>query len=246
MSEQSLTLYPISPVLLEQVQYREELLSGEYELDDAQRAAAVTEVEQYIVQLIGAEPAKIDNTAAFMRECLRREEVDSDEADRLYERSRMWRKRAAYVQERVVEIMQTIGAKKLEGQHSTLALRDNPAKVEVVQEALLPAEYQRTTVTLDQQTWEQIERTLGRVEPTLAQVLRMALANAKTEPKRAEIAKVLKSSEKCRKCGGAGETCPLGPSDAPMNKCEACKGSGSVPRGVPGARLVSGVRLEVK
>ena len=30
----------------------------------------------------------------------------------------------------------------------------------------------------------------------------------------------------CRACGGTGQTCPAGPSDAPMNTCADCLGTG--------------------
>lgn len=32
---------------------------------------------------------------------------------------------------------------------------------------------------------------------------------------------------KCKKCGGTGELCPAGPSDAPMETCDACDGKRS-------------------
>lgn len=246
MSEQSLTLYSFPIEILRLVEYREELLAGEYELEPAARAQVAEECEQRIATLIEMQPAKVDSFCGFLRECERREQVDTAEAERILRRAQQWKERRRYLAGRAIAAMQATNQKKLEGQNSTLALRDNPPKVEVTQEALLPAEFRRTTVTLDHLTCEMIVAVLRKAELiSLANTLMVALQTGKTEPKRAEIAKVLKSTENCSQCEGTGVTLIPGVDVGPQ-MCQDCKGTGSINRGVPGARLVSGVRLEVK
>jgi hypothetical protein len=253
MSEQSLTLYSFPIEILRLVEYREELIAGEYEIfDREERAFAIEECEQRIATLTELQPAKVDSFCGFLRECERREQVDTAEAERILRRAQQWKERRRYLVGRAIAAMQATNQAKLEGQNSTLALRDNPPKVEIQQEALLPAEFRRTTVTLDQQIWNLIEQALEKAgAPILFSHLRVALNAGKTEPKKLEIARVLKSTEPCLRCCGSGGferkqfegQRQIG---TEWLDCEDCKGIGSIPRGVPGARLVSGIRLEVK
>lgn len=46
--------------------------------------------------------------------------------------------------------------------------------------------------------------------------------------------------EMCKKCGGTGEICPSGPSDAPMNPCDLCAVAAPMPDNSP----ISQERLE--
>lgn len=118
-------------------------------------------------------------------------------------------------------------------------------EVEITDEALLPAEFRRTTVTLDQEMWEKIIAALDTLSHGgIKMALTMAVSAGNTEPKKSEIARVLKSAEPCGKCGGSGKMYARRMS-CEMKDCEDCKGSGSVSRGVPGAVLKYGVRLVV-
>lgn len=119
-------------------------------------------------------------------------------------------------------------------------------EVEITDEALLPAEFRRTTVTLDQQTWEKIIAALDTLaHGGIKMALTMAVSAGKTEQKKAEIARVLKSTEPCFRCGGSGKiVSPIQLAET-LEDYDACKGSGQRPKGVPGAVLKSGVRLVV-
>lgn len=265
MSEQSLTLLGIETALLELIQYREDLYSNS-DVSDEERPELLNAADQRVKEFVLREVKKADGLAYNLTEFRRRVGKCSDrdwkeesavdlEIKRLKERKARDLARYEYLEAVTINAMQFIeqmeGRKRIEGECSTLALRDNPPKVEVTQEALLPAEFRRTTVTMDQLSWDAIVSILegsGRTIP--AEVLRKALARGTTEPVKSGIARVLKSSEKCMSCGNDAGLNPgmvwITENHDETGPCPICKGAARIYRGVPGARLVSGVRLEVK
>lgn len=243
MTEQSLTLYDILVEPLRDVELRLELVAGEYELTPEERTEAIAECEMRIAAYFDATPVKVDHTAGFLRECTRREEIDKAEADRIYARAKSWKAKREYVELCVIRALQAVGKDRIEGRHSTLALKKCPPSVEVAQEALLPKEYCNLKITLPESVWQDIIDAIDN--PALCYRLEMGTIGAHAEPMKAEIAKVLKSTEPCSKCGGEGQINP-GDSIAP-EPCDQCGGSGQVPKGVAGCRLITDkVRLEVR
>jgi len=119
--------------------------------------------------------------------------------------------------------------------------QDDDFGVEITQPELVPHNLQKYSITLDAETWgELVSALLHHGYQDLASVL--TADHATPTPIKSEIAKVLKSSEKCPKCNGVG---------APWNNsssvpCDQCGGSGRIAGAVPGCRLVAGVRLEVR
>ncbi len=247
MTEQSLTLYSIETELLELMEFREDLLSGDAYADgEEERRECIQVTEERIAEYIAREVQKVDGIAAMLREFKRREQIELDEADRIVKRARRWKERHAGLEARCIEVMQASGKEKLEGQHNTLALRKNPPAVEIAQPELVPEEYQTITITLPFAMWADFQETYEFSDSREAKMIKLAKVGPPT-PMKAEIARVLKSTEPCPKCKGAGVIKPYMADEGEVGKdCDQCGGSGKVPKGVPGCRLVSGVRLEVR
>jgi len=247
MNETSLTLYDILVEPLRLMEILEEIQENDDEdYEDGVRAELIAETEQAIDKLIELQPTKIDNFCGFHRECEKRAEIDKEEGERLIARAKRWESRKKYLEVRAIQAMQAAGKERIDGQHNTLALRKNPPSVEIAQPELLPAEFLKLSVTLPVTTWSDIYEILHPHEEE-ATVLKDAMAVKCSEPMKADIAKQLKASDLCPKCGGkrlieSGQT--TGP--ARLENCDQCGGSGRIPRGVPGARLVQNVRLEIK
>lgn len=249
VTEQSLTLYDIQVELLRDVELRQELIAGEYELMPEERTEAIAECEMRIAAYIDATPGKVDNTTGFLKECTRREEIDKAEADRIYERAKAWKAKREYVEECVIRALQAVGKERIEGRHSTLALRKCPSSVEVAQPELVPIEYNRVVVKLPMPLWEACRRWAMRDEELSKKMMHVGIPEV--EARRGEIAKVLKSTEPCSKCGNDAGLNPgriwTTPDHDETGPCDRCGGSGQAPKGVAGCRLITDkVRLEVR
>ncbi len=248
MTEQSLTLHDILVEPLRLLEMLEELQERD-EGDDG----SIAEIELALSAYIEATPAKVDNFAGFLKECEDRSEIAQREGERLIAIAKRWGSRKKYLEYRAIQAMQIIGKESVDGKFNTLALRKNNPSVEITQIGLIPMEYRRATITLDQETWEQIGKCLSNTKQhMLAQLLAGALLASKSEPKKAEIARVLKSTEPCPKCEGGGKIGLIThdeqqrPIASTWEVCDQCDGSGKVAKGVPGCMLKRSVSLEVK
>jgi Siphovirus Gp157 len=83
-------------------------------------------------------------------------EADRKEAKYYRDRAEAWDTQVAWLKGEVLAVMEMIGAKKIEGPHSTLKVVKNPPSVDVAQRELVPAAYQRRTVTVTGELWDRL------------------------------------------------------------------------------------------
>jgi hypothetical protein len=242
-------LYSIETQLLELIAYREDLLAGEFEIDDAERKELIQVAEQRIQDYVAKEVAKVDGVASMLREFAKREAIEKEEAQRITARAKRWAERKERLESMCVSIMQSMGKDKLDGRHSTLALKKCPPSVEIAQPGLLPYELRRIDISVPEDLWNAIIAALFDIRRDLweriADHKQTKLVNF--APMKAEIGKVLKSKEPCSECGGNGTERLSDPAIGVVTEnCGRCGGTGEVSKGVPGCRLVvDKVRLEV-
>jgi hypothetical protein len=127
--------------------------------------------------------------------------------------------------------------KKFESARGVITLRGNGGvqPVEITDEAMVPNEYWRVTVTMSYDLWSTISHEV--TGPTLG---RMCTISERREVSRSLVAEAL--AKPCGTCKGDTEW--TGTSDDDI-RCPDCGGTGT--QGVPGARLVSrGTSLQVK
>lgn len=139
-------------------------------------------------------------------------------------------------------------SRKFESARGSFSLRGNGGAqpVEITDEALVPDEYTRKTITLSPLLLQDI---LNVLPDSLIKRLANEAKESKREVSKSAIAVVL--STNCERCDGNGIVEAWGELDedadyrAAENPCEECGGSGK--RGVPGCRLADrGVSLVVK
>lgn len=215
----ALTLYGIETELLELLNFRESIESDP-DMTPQEQQESLKACDESIVEYIRAEVKKCDGIAAYIREFDSRAALLEEEADRCKEMARVWQKRKKSLESMVIDIMQVTKQTRIDGRHSVLALKKNPASVDVAQPHLVPAEYERVNVTVRHSLWTNI---LALVVQAARRDTTIALLYAEMQdPDKIQL--------------GAPE---------PMKKkiAEELKVGGSV----PGCRLrTDSVRLEVK
>jgi hypothetical protein len=187
---ESLTLYSIEMQLLELVAYREDLLSGEFDMDESERRELLKVAEDRIKEYVTKEVAKVDGIAAMLREFEKREAIEKEESQRIAARAKRWAERKANLESMCMSIMQSMGKEKLDGKHSTLALRKCPPSAEIVQPHLIPSENMRVSMTV---TLAEYDGIISELPSTLASVLIKSRTNP--EPMKEAIRKALKAGE---------------------------------------------------
>jgi Siphovirus Gp157 len=151
----NLTLYNIEHELLEVLQLRDEVASDP-DMTPQEIAESLKAIDQHIAEYVKAEVAKVDGMAAWIRECETRKMAIAEQIDRLERAEDAWGRRVDRLREMVVAVMQETGQTKLKGAFSTLRLQKNPPSVEISQPELVPAEYQRVTVTMPLHVWQRL------------------------------------------------------------------------------------------
>jgi len=249
---QDLTLYGIETSIVELLAFRDEI-EADPDMTPAEISESLKACDEQIQAVLGRELQKVDGVAHVLMEMEARAEVAKKERDRLNERARTWQKRHDWLEGRVIEALQfrlqATGAKKLEGETSTLSLRKNPPSVEIRQPLLLPDDYTKHTLTVPHKLMESI---LDALEMYEAEAYKDFIGiNSKQEPMKSEILAELKRSEPCDRCDCTGLVTVARelqlPGDKPVEKCTACGGTGKVRGAVPGCELISDcVRLVVE
>lgn len=184
MSSANLSLYQIETELLDLLRFREDTVT-DADMTPAEQAETLATVDRQIEEYIKREVKKADGIASYLRECETRAEALKAEAKRLKERADAWEQRHDRIKSGVLRVMQLMGFKKIEGQQSTLAIRKNPASVDIRQPELVPEVYQRVTVTLNASLWNQ----LCAANPGLA------TATVNREPSKSAIKEALKRGD---------------------------------------------------
>lgn len=131
------------------------------------------------------------------------------------------------------------GCRTLEGTSATFKAKGVADSVEITDEAALPDQYKTATVSMSIESWRLLLALPAFNDIPVDKVTWGRVPSS-------DIRAALQAEVKCPKCGGAGDLCPAGPSDAPMEVCDRCEGAQVLPATVSGARLITGkLRLEV-
>jgi Siphovirus Gp157 len=172
MTAPNLTLYGIETQLLELFAYRDEV-AGEVrvtEADLAEQREALKAIDHSIAEYIRLEVAKVDNVAAFIRECRARAAALKSEEQRLASMRRALEEREEFVKSRIAEAMaldvnpltianakQNNVLKRFHGRIAQLKLCKSPESVDITDESLVPSEYKNVTVTMPASVWADIK-----------------------------------------------------------------------------------------
>lgn len=106
------------------------------------------EAEADIARYLEAETRKVDGIAGYLAQCETQQNAAKAEIERLRARCSAWEAREDRVRKYVQDVMERFGDKKLEGRTATFLLRAVPASVVITDEAAIPEEFKRTTVTV--------------------------------------------------------------------------------------------------
>lgn len=169
--------------------------------------------------------------------------VIDQEIDRLRNFKRICESTLERLENYVLGVIEHIGPddkgklRKLQGEQYTLSARACPVSVSITDDAAVPDEYKRVTVTMPALEWMALMVELGVVPDENWSV---STAIDRTAVKEYLTGEPLQ----CGECGGIGmvpsaESLPI--------QCKACGGACTVPRTVAGADLVIGkISLQVK
>jgi hypothetical protein len=142
---------PIKPQSLFEIVEHLEALYDSYDLVETQPLRVQIEAE--IAGYVEAELVKVDGIARYLAHCKAQQGFAAEEIKRLQKRQANYEAREEQLEQRVIEIMEARGAKKLEGRTSTLSLRPCPVSVQILDEAAIPEAYKVTTVSLPAEAW---------------------------------------------------------------------------------------------
>jgi hypothetical protein len=155
----NLTLYGIETQLLELLTFRDSVLEDP-DMTPAEQQESVKAIDQQIRDYVTAEVKKVDGIARYLREFETRAETLKEEAKRCNEAAKAWDKRHESLESMVIAIMREANKTRLDGRHSVLNLRKNPASVDVAQPELVPGEYRRIVVTMSLAFYERLRTAL--------------------------------------------------------------------------------------
>jgi len=244
MSEHSLTFREFPSLLADLVSQREvlielrdaALLHGTA-LEFAQAKDVVDQCETALRLCVTELVKKADGVAAFIRSEEGGAATAKAEADRCYDLAKAREARADRVKAIALEVLQQLGVKFVKGDVSELRRWGNGGAqpVEVRQPELLPAKYQRYTLTITGIEKEELEITCAWTD-------RLVKEKAKPiEPDTELIRKDLMVEGPCPNCTAYAEDPQPGPCALCKDTCRVYVGS------VPGAVLLDrGEHLRIK
>ncbi len=241
MSATSLTLYDLSRELVE--------LMDRWDDPDT-RPEDRTAIENDLTIYIEQHVRKVDGVRAYLRHCSIMKAVAKQEARRLSDLSETWEAREQRLKDLCQVIMETFGAKRLDGNTGSLLLKGNGGKqpVRIDSPELVPDEFCTLNISVNKATWAAFQERLeadSNSRLALSALISSQSFHGDSEPRKSLIEAELQKP--CPNCiGGVMPSgvviVPLTPVEQP---CSACGGSGK--RGVPGCTLEPrGVHLEVK
>ena len=187
----NLTLYGIETQLLELLNFRDSIATDP-DLTPTEQKESLDAIDNSIREYVTAEVKKVDGIAHYLREFDARAGVLKQEAKRCADAAKAWEKRGENLESMVISIMQQINATRLDGRTSVLSLRKNPPSVEIVQPELVPAEYQRVTVTMPVSLIKRIEAALMKQETASLYAELLDAKHGAPEPEKRKIGEELK------------------------------------------------------
>lgn len=250
MSESlKLSLWNLESQLVELFDLRAEAYATASADNSEENRNACDVIEAEITRYIHAEVVKVDGIREYARHCALMADAAKAESKAQSDRSKAWSDRLKRLKDGVQVCMEAMGRKKLEGKTGTLSLRGNGGvqPVDVYDESLVPDELCDFEGRIPGMAWLRIIDLLERhYVPTVDRESMLAHVTGamKRAPRKSLIGDAL--NKKCENplCGGSGEILPSGPSDAPVEVCPDCNGSGKA--SVPGCRLLDrGVSVQI-
>jgi hypothetical protein len=106
------------------------------------------EAEADIARYLEAEVRKVDAVAGYLAQCEAQQAAAKAEIERLRQRQALWETREERVRKYTQDVMERYELKKLEGHTATFMLRAAPPSVVITDEAAVPDEFKRTTVSI--------------------------------------------------------------------------------------------------
>ena len=119
----------------------------------AEEEGTTPEIEQALATYLQGAPEKRDRVAEFIQYCEWMAELAKAEIKRLQARQKHFEATADRVSAMVLRVLDFFGVKKLEGRTHTLSKRKCPPSVRIDDEARVPTEFKRVTVTLRLDDW---------------------------------------------------------------------------------------------
>ena len=104
-------------------------------------------LDTQLAQVTTALAAKTEGYVSVIRQLQHLRDARKAEADRLRARAATADRAADWLLNRLKVHLQSTGQERIETARFTIALRQNPPKVEVLEDMLVPPEYKRTVVT---------------------------------------------------------------------------------------------------
>ena len=121
--------------------------------ESAEEEGLTPEIEAALTTYLESAVEKRDRVAEFIHFCEAMAELAKAEVKRLQARQKHFESTARRVSAMVLNVLDWLGMKKLEGRTNTLKKRKLPPSVNVIDEPRIPAEYKRVTVTLPLPQW---------------------------------------------------------------------------------------------
>lgn len=124
--------------------------------ESAEEEGPTPEIEHALAAYLEGALEKRDRVAQFIHYCDGMAELAKAEIKRLQARQKHFEATSERVRTMVLHVLDFFGVKKLEGRTHTLVKRKCPASVKVNDEAAIPSEFKRLTVTLPLDQWHKV------------------------------------------------------------------------------------------
>jgi len=264
MTPQTHNLFRLEGVLFELLEAREEaavtvrmaeqlIVEGEEPQGIEQARAELAAIEHGITQFVAQQLRDVDGLRGPLKALEQGVSINKTDAAAATNRAIILQNRYDKLKDLIRSCMIALDqagewkpkeSRKFESARGSFSLRGNGGAqpVEIVDEAMVPVEYQRAVVTMPAGFWNAIVGACltGQVVPANVrkEFATMEAIKAKTEVSKSALADAL--IKPCGPCKGTGLTDDLG-----VDNCPHCGGSGTA--GVPGARLLPrGVSVQIK
>jgi len=223
----------------------EELLGMMEAAQEEGDSAAAEAIDKAMGEYVQAEVRKVDSIAGAIRGYEALALQAELESERLIERAKGYLNIVNHMKDHAKAAMEAHGVNKLWSAANTLSIQKNGGlePLEVTDASLVPDDLKTATVTMALEDWRGFTETWEVAHGAMPiPPIRLAID---VDNKKVRV--VLGQRVMCESCKGAGDLCPGGPSDAPMETCQRCEGKGTVPSQVPGAKLLPrGSHLRVR
>lgn len=209
------------------------------------------EFERDLTEQLQKTVAKRDKVGAFMKHLDSQIAFGAEEIKRIQDRKRLFENVRERLKGYVLDLIESLGPdakgkmRKLEGEKFTLSLRACPVSLEITDEALIPDEFKKVTITFSLDTWNYVRQVFEESFDQFGEGGEIQTDSISYSVNNAAVKDVLTGPPiPCGQCGAIGMLEGLGGQPVP---CDMCHGACSVAPSVPGADLIIGkYSLQVK